>query len=69
MCMDLVGHHWGSAWCLHWGEEDCKAQGGGEESCKDESGAAGNVLQLGKLKSSVECIQRSGSRLMTLHKH
>lgn len=69
MCIDLVGQCWGSAWCLHWGKEDCKAREGREESCKGESGAAGNVLQLGKLKSPVECIQRSGSRLMTVHKH
>lgn len=54
------------AWYPCW-EEIAKSREGREESHGNEPGE--NVLQLGRLKSSVECIwgeERSGDTVMTL---
>lgn len=58
------------AWYPCW-KEIGKSREGREESHGNEPGAGENVLQLGRLKSSVECIQgetkkRSGDMVMTL---
>ena len=49
------------AWYPRW-KEIAKSREGREESHRNEPGAGENVLQLGRLKSSVECIRGGGEK-------